>query len=94
MLTMPGGANVMFENNALLTSRRVDERNLLFCHYLNLRQSSIISLETTHLRNLRGLILNWTAIDTLNTIPLINLVILKAIHTRLTVLDTTNLGML
>ena len=51
------GSTITFTDNKLENTDRIDERNLVYCQYLNLRESSIIDLCTLHLVNLRVLML-------------------------------------
>ena len=56
------GSALTFTDNKVENTYRIDERNLLYCWYLNLGESSIIELCTLHLKNLRVLILSKTRV--------------------------------
>ena len=43
------GGSLTFKDNKLENVDRIDERNLLYCQYLNLESSSITALNTMHL---------------------------------------------
>ena len=51
-VTMNDGTEIKFHDSIMKTADRIDERNLVYCKYLNLRSSSIINLDTKHLGNL------------------------------------------
>ena len=51
----------------------MDERNLCFCDYLSVKESSITTIDTTYLKLLRVLVLSGTDVSFINTEPLINL---------------------
>ena len=65
--TLKDGTIVHFIDNILPSSSRIDERNLVFCIFLNVAHSSITLLDTTYLSNLRVLILFETRIRQLDT---------------------------
>ena len=71
------GTKIQFARNILTTATSVDERNLKYCIYLNLRDSSIEKLDTTHLTGLLVLILAGCKISELCTKPLVNLICLS-----------------
>ena len=88
------GSKIKFDNNNIVRSTRIDERNLKFCLYLNLRDASITSLDTTWLGALRVLILWDVKIDSINTKFLINVEYLDLGFTNISILDTSFLGAL
>ena len=86
------GSDVVFDDNVLRNFTRIDERNLKFCLYLNLRFASITSLDTTWFGELRVLILWNVKINSINSKPLINVVFLHLSGTNISILDTSFLG--
>ena len=54
---LSNATQVKFNENKLSVLKRIDERNLIYCKYLNLGYSSIMHLETTYLEALVVLIL-------------------------------------
>ena len=85
---------IQFARNTLTTATSVDERNLKHCLYLNLRESSIEKLDTTHLTGLLVLILQNSKISELCTKPLVNLIYLSIIGAKISELETKPLGKL
>ena len=71
---------------------RLDERNLGLCIYLNLYSSSIEVLTTKWLSALRVLILRYSKIKVIDTIPLVSLEYLNASCTSITELSTVSLS--
>ena len=77
------GSALILPGNKLENTDRIEERNLFYCQYLNISESSIIDLCTLHLGNLRLLILNKTKIAHLDTSTLINLIYLHIADTTI-----------
>ena len=67
---------IEFVANCLTTANRIDGRNLKYCLYLNLVNSSITELDTSHLSALLVLSLTFCKIKMLDTFNLVNLVFL------------------
>lgn len=82
---------IKFSANKLINTSKIDERNLIFCLYLNFYCASITSLETTYLGNLRVLILYSSKIEELITAPLVNLEYLDISETNIFELNTQTL---
>ena len=85
---LPDGTNIEFAENRFTTAYRIDERNLKYCLYLHLGKSSITLLDTNSFSNLRVLVLFFCALKKLDTINLMNLVLLQIQGTDITELDT------
>ena len=66
--TLPNGASITFEKVTLTLVTRLDERNLLYCKYLNLHSAPIISLNPSYLRNLELLVLLFSSITKVNLV--------------------------
>ena len=64
---LTNGTYICFPSKKLTNSMRIDERNLVDCWHLNLKESSVISLCTTYLTSLRVLCLMRTKINILLT---------------------------
>ena len=77
----------MFAENRLETATSLDERNLKYCIYLNLNESSIENLDTAHLSGLLVLKLRFSNISELCTKSLVNLIYLD-ICSGITELET------
>ena len=84
--------DIKFEENRLYKYTSVDERNLMHCVYLSLTFTSVLSLNTIYLKQLRVLVLFKSKIADLDTTNLILLEYLSASETKLTYLDTRSLG--
>ena len=67
----------------IVRTSRIDERNLEQCLYLNLMNSSINRINTTYLYNVIVLVLCYTGICSLDTIPLVNLLYLNIAKTNI-----------
>ena len=57
----------------IVRASRIDERNLSYCQFLNLMNSSVNRIDTSYLYNVKVLVLCFTSVCSLETIPLINL---------------------
>ena len=71
------GTNAKFSVNRLTKYPSLEEKNLVYCKYLNLGCSSIVKLDVKRLTSLRILILRVTRIQVLQTEYLVNLVYLN-----------------
>ena len=67
------GTSLEFDYNRLTTATQICELNLVKCLYLNLGYSSIKSLNTQYLSQLRVLVLHETGISSIVTDSLVNL---------------------
>ena len=60
-INLTDGTSVSFSSSALKNVSRIDERNLVFCKYLDLGNSTITHLDTAYLTSLRILVLYQAA---------------------------------
>ena len=94
-IALPDGTEVLFGGNGRLTGfNTLDERNLTLCRYLNLRDASIVRIETAQLSRMRVLVLALTNISSINTEPLLNIEYLDVSATKLQGFETGSLGKL
>ena len=88
------GTSYVFEDNYCSTIKQICEYNLIKCLYLNLDSSSITSLNTQYLGQLRVLVLYETYISSIFTDSLVNLLYLDIACTKIKVLSTTAFSVL
>ena len=85
------GSALILPGNKLENTDRIEERNLFYCQYLNLQESSIVDLCTVNLGNLRMLSIEKTKICHIDTSTLINLIYLHIADTNIETVDTSQL---
>ena len=64
--TMSDGKSIIFADNELKDSARLDERNLQYCKYLNLYRTSLTRLDCSYLVNLELLVLTGSNIKNID----------------------------